>query len=74
MPTPGTKSWLKQLDLTVAEPWRPWTGPDEQVGGHVTVYDRLTFTTIRNAGHMVPYMQPARAFHMFDKFLKGEKF
>ena len=24
-----------------------------QVGGYVTVYDKLTFTTVRNAGHMV---------------------
>jgi hypothetical protein len=24
-----------------------------QLGGRVTVYDGLTFTTVRNAGHMV---------------------
>jgi serine carboxypeptidase-like clade 2 len=34
-------------------------------------YDRFTFTTVRAAGHMVPYMQPHRAFYMFSTFLDG---
>ena len=71
VPTPGTKNWLAKLVSTPKEAWRSWTGPDKQVGGYVTVYDELTFATVRNAGHMVPYMQPARAFHLFDSFLKG---
>ena len=29
----------------------------------------LTFATVRGAGHMVPYTQPARALHLFEAFL-----
>ena len=28
-----------------------------QVGGYVEVYDGLTFSTVRNAGHMVPTLK-----------------
>jgi hypothetical protein len=36
--------------------WYCWQAPwyiNGQLGGRVTVYDGLTFTTVRNAGHMV---------------------
>lgn len=53
----------------------PWQIPElerwlaVQVGGYVTEYDKLTFSTIRNAGHMVPYTQPARGLHLFESFI-----
>jgi hypothetical protein len=40
-----------------------------QVGGYVTVYDKLTFSTVRGAGHMVPYTEPARALHLVKSFI-----
>ena len=43
-----------------------------QVGGYVEVYDGLTFSTVRNAGHMVPYTQAERAFHMFSHWINGK--
>jgi carboxypeptidase C (cathepsin A) len=45
-----------------------------QVGGYVTVYDKLTFSTVRGAGHMVPYTQPARALHLFESFINNKPF
>jgi carboxypeptidase C (cathepsin A) len=42
---------------------------DVQVGGYVTKYEGLTFSTVREAGHMVPYTQPARALHLFKTFI-----
>jgi serine carboxypeptidase-like clade 2 len=47
---------------------------DGQLGGRITEYDGLTFTTIRNAGHMVPYTQPSRALHMFKSWINGTPF
>ena len=68
VPTTGTKAWLEALDLTVKEKWRPYL-VNKQVGGYVTVYDGLTFTTVRGAGHMVPWTQPARALYFFSHML-----
>ncbi len=33
------------------------------------VYDGLTFATVRAAGHMVPYVQPERAAHVFRRWI-----
>ena len=40
-----------------------------QVGGRVVKYRGLTLATVRNAGHMVPYTQPERAFHLFSHWV-----
>lgn len=53
-------------------PWRPWTAGG-QVGGYVVEYAQgLTFATVRGAGHMVPYVQPARAAKLARSFLEGK--
>ena len=44
-----------------------------QVGGYVEEYGGLTFSTVRNAGHMVPYTQPERAYHLFSHWIHGKE-
>jgi hypothetical protein len=44
-----------------------------QVGGWRVDYQNLTFATVRNAGHMVPYVQPERAYHLLGRFLFEDK-
>ncbi|CAL5377312.1 unnamed protein product [Camellia sinensis] len=39
--------------------------------GYKVVYDGLTFTTVRDAGHQVPTFQPRRALALFKMFLAG---
>jgi serine carboxypeptidase-like clade II len=73
VPTTGTRRWIRVLNRPIVNDVHQWwvdtNGP--QVGGWATKYDRLTFTTVRDAGHMVPYMQPKRALFMFQTFLDG---
>lgn len=71
VPVIGTRRWIQHLHLEVVEPWRPWISSTGQVGGYVEVYEGLTFATVRNAGHMVPYTQPERAAALFGAFLRG---
>ena len=52
VPTLGTLYWINSLNRPILDDWRPWT-LSGQVGGYVTRYDKFTFTTVRNAGHMV---------------------
>ena len=40
-----------------------------QVGGYTTANDKLTYATVRDAGHEVPSYQPLRAYNMFNAFL-----
>jgi serine carboxypeptidase-like clade 2 len=72
VPVTGTRNWLNKLGLPVVEPWAPWTDSEGQVGGYKVKYDGLTFLTVRDAGHMVPYCQPQRALDFFGAGLKGK--
>ena len=68
VPVLGTRAWLAQLGLTETAASRPWS-LGGQVGGWVTQYKELTFSTVRNAGHMVPETQGARALALVNSFL-----
>lgn len=56
MPTSGTRAWVEALRLPMETQWHPWLVDDAdgrpQVGGYAVQYERLTFTTVRGAGHM----------------------
>lgn len=71
VPVVGTRRWTAGLGLKTTQPWRPWFSPTQQVGGYIVEYDGLTFATVRNAGHMVPYVQPERMFHLFTSFINS---
>ncbi|XP_037419055.1 serine carboxypeptidase 1-like [Triticum dicoccoides] len=70
-PFTGTRYTVRDLNLSVIEPWRPWTTGHE-VGGYVQQYKGgFTFATVRGAGHTVPALQPERALILLRSFLKG---
>jgi len=69
----GTEQWIDSLNLPVKEDWRAWN-TDEQVGGYVKAYTKLTFLTIRGAGHMVPYFKPKLGYTFFERFITGKPF
>jgi len=71
----GTESWIYNLNRPVSKKWYPWNyardGSSVQLAGWRVDFDRITFTTIKGAGHMVPWTQPAPAFAMFKSFLQA---
>jgi len=73
VPYAGTRQWIADLQRNIVQPWQPYM-VQNQVGGYYTVYEGLTFATVRNAGHMVPQTQPERGLHMFSNFLYGTPF
>ena len=75
VPFTGTRKWLKALNRSIVNDVHQWFSDTngEQVGGWAVQYDRLTFTTVRDAGHMVAFAEPQRALKMFRDFLKNGK-
>jgi serine carboxypeptidase-like clade 2 len=73
VPVVGTRRWVHGLGLGTIEAWRPWYSATGQTGGYVQVYDGLTLTTVRNAGHMVPYTEPERGQYMFAHWIHHQK-
>ncbi|KJE96178.1 hypothetical protein CAOG_08988 [Capsaspora owczarzaki ATCC 30864] len=68
----ATTTNVRALNLTVVQNWRPWIGSDQQVAGFVETYNGMTLATVRGAGHMVPYIQPARAFDLFSRWVNNK--
>ncbi|KAF6252042.1 peptidase S10, serine carboxypeptidase [Scenedesmus sp. NREL 46B-D3] len=73
VPVLGSRRWVASLGLPTLKPWRPWHSSSGQVGGWRVDYQNLTFATVRNAGHMVPYVQPERAYYLLGRFLFEDK-
>ncbi|GLJ48800.1 hypothetical protein SUGI_1029020 [Cryptomeria japonica] len=75
VPLIGTRTQIdklaKELNLKILISYSAWYAHG-QVGGWTEVYDKLVYTTVRGASHMVPYAQPERALVMFQRFLVGK--
>mmetsp|Transcript_161995 Transcript_161995/g.393484 ORF Transcript_161995/g.393484 Transcript_161995/m.393484 type:complete len:194 (-) Transcript_161995:2-583(-) len=76
VPYVGTKRWIDSLNLPIEKPWRPWAAArGGLVAGYTQIYagegiaSTFTYTTVRNAGHMVPRYKPSQALHMIREFL-----
>lgn len=73
----ATENILLSLNLRVSEKWKAWNyespvGNGPQVAGWTVKFaNRLRFSTIKGAGHMVPQFQPAPALQLLKNFLAG---
>jgi serine carboxypeptidase-like clade 2 len=72
----STQQWVIDMNRPVKSKWTNWNYNDakdgSQIGGWGIKYDRFTFKTIRGAGHMVPWFQPAPSLQLFKDFLSGK--
>jgi serine carboxypeptidase-like clade 2 len=73
VPIIGTRKWIRKLNLEVEEKWRAWRSSTGQVAGWTVRHKKgLTFASVRGAGHMVPYTQAERAYHLFSRWVHGK--
>ncbi|VVA92516.1 unnamed protein product [Arabis nemorensis] len=71
VPHTSTMDVLQSMNLTVDKIWRTWFSEGE-VGGYTEKYkEKITYATVRGAGHMVPTDQPIRAFTLFTSFIRN---
>lgn len=74
VPFNGNQKWINNLNLGIKSPWKSWRAENDMdtIAGYRTIYNGLTFVTIKGTGHMVPQWKPKEAFHMFKKFLDNK--
>ncbi|CAL5027242.1 unnamed protein product [Urochloa decumbens] len=68
----GTQAWIRYLNLTIVDDWRPW-----YVGGQVAGFTRsyssnLTFATVKGGGHTAPEYNPLECQTMFRRWISQD--
>ncbi|XP_050373394.1 serine carboxypeptidase-like 18 [Argentina anserina] len=72
VPHVGTQEWIRYLNLTNSEIWRPWY-VDGQVAGYSEKFSQndynLQFATVKGAGHVAPEYKAKECYAMIDRWL-----
>ncbi|XP_065848174.1 serine carboxypeptidase-like 7 [Euphorbia lathyris] len=72
IPFVGTEAWIRSLNVSIIDEWRPWH-LDFQIAGYTRTYaNRMTFATIKGGGHTAPEYKPAECFAMFKRWISEE--
>ncbi|KAF3791757.1 Serine carboxypeptidase-like 6 [Nymphaea thermarum] len=74
IPTVGTHGWIKTLNYSVVDPWRPWFFYSQVAGFTVKYENNLTFATVKAAGHTTPEYKPRESISMFLHWLHKQPF
>ncbi|XP_010416123.1 PREDICTED: serine carboxypeptidase-like 2 isoform X1 [Camelina sativa] len=71
VPFLATQAWIRSLNYSVIDDWRPWMIKD-QIGGYTRTYaNKMTFATIKGGGH-TPEYKPDETFIMFQRWINGQ--
>ncbi|EOA30605.1 hypothetical protein CARUB_v10013735mg [Capsella rubella] len=70
-PYVGTQDWIRSLNYSIIEKWRPWMILD-QVAGYTTTYaNKMTFATVKGGGHTLDY-KPEENSILFKRWISGQ--
>ncbi|KAF9612265.1 hypothetical protein IFM89_038835 [Coptis chinensis] len=65
----GTQAWIKSLNYSIIDDWRPWL-VSGQVAGYTRAYsNRMTFATVKARGHTAPEYKPEECLAMIARWL-----
>ncbi|XP_052732334.1 serine carboxypeptidase-like 11 [Vigna angularis] len=69
VPFLGTEEWTRSLNYSIVDYWRPWNS-NGQVAGYTRTYsNRMTFATVKGAGHRAPTDKAGESFDMFSRWI-----
>ncbi|GMY11932.1 serine carboxypeptidase-like 7 [Fagus crenata] len=72
VPYLGTLSWIKSLNLSIVDEWRPWL-VNHQVAGFTRGYsNHFTYATVKGGGHTAPEYMPKECYNMFKRWISQE--
>lgn len=72
VPFMSTQAWIRDLNYSIVEDWRPWLA-NGQVAGYTRTYsNQMTFATIKGAGHVAPEYKSEECFEMFISWISNK--
>ncbi|KFK44962.1 hypothetical protein AALP_AA1G326200 [Arabis alpina] len=71
VPYIGTQAWIKSLNYSIIDEWRPWLVNNQVMGYTRTYANNMTFATIKGGGHTAEY-KPEESFIMFQRWIRGQ--
>ncbi|KAL1368418.1 hypothetical protein HN51_022571 [Arachis hypogaea] len=72
VPFSSTQRWIRSLNYSIVDDWRPWYLNDQVAGYTRTYSNQMTFATIRGAGHTAPETKPDEGFAMFVRWISNK--
>ncbi|XP_027101026.2 serine carboxypeptidase-like 18 [Coffea arabica] len=65
----GTEEWIRSLNYPTIDDWRQWIHQGQVAGYTRTYANKMTFATVKGAGHAAPYYKPAECRSMFGRWI-----
>ncbi|KAH1246219.1 Serine carboxypeptidase-like 6 [Glycine max] len=70
VPFLGTEAWIRSLNYSIVDDWRPWL-TNGQVAGYTRTYsNRMTFAA--GGGHPAPEFKPEECFAMYSRWISNK--
>ncbi|KAH0917852.1 hypothetical protein HID58_025512 [Brassica napus] len=71
IPFVGTQDWIRSLNFSIVEKWRPWMVNDQVAGYTKTYANKMTFATVKGGGHTLEY-KPVESSILFERWISGQ--
>ncbi|KAG7651555.1 Peptidase S10 serine carboxypeptidase [Arabidopsis thaliana x Arabidopsis arenosa] len=71
VPYLGTQAWIRSLNYSIIDDWRPWMIKNQIAGYTRTYANKMTFATIKGGGHTIEF-KPEEASIMFQRWINGQ--
>ncbi|KAK2985396.1 hypothetical protein RJ640_006854 [Escallonia rubra] len=72
VPFPSTQAWIRHLNYSIVDEWRPWN-VHGQIAGYTRTYsNQMTFATVKGGGHTAPEFKPEECYAMFKRWISYE--
>ncbi|KAK4860088.1 hypothetical protein QYF36_017138 [Acer negundo] len=72
VPFVGTQAWIRSLNYSIVDDWRPWILHGQVAGFTRTYSNKMTFATVKGAGHTAPEYQPVECYSMFSRWISHD--
>ncbi|CAH2034597.1 unnamed protein product [Thlaspi arvense] len=71
IPFVSTQDWIRSLNFSIIEKWRPWMVVDRVAGFTKTYANKMTFATVKGGGHTLEY-KPEENSILFKRWISGQ--